>query len=650
MGDLNVGTGLSEKDRQAFMRALLADIYALERILDENRLETDITRIGAEQEMFLIDTRMRPKPIALEIINDASDPRLTSELALFNLEANLSPQEFSGSCFKALRGELEEVLARARATARGRGADILLAGILPTLKLSDLGYDNMTPHDRYYELDRVMRLERGGAFEINIRGRDELQVKHENVMLESCNTSLQLHLQVNPDEVSLMYNIAQAITGPLLAAAVNSPLLLDKKLWSETRVALFEHSIDHRSVAHREKGEYRRVHFGYDWLSGSALTHFRENISRFRPIMRCSHIDEDPKAVLERGELPKLTALRLHNGTIYRWNRLCYGLAEGKGHLRIENRVLPSGPSVTDEVANAAFFFGMMIGLKEDLAEVHKQLSFDDAKDNFFKAARHGLDAQIRWIDGKSHPVGHLILESLLPAARTGLERMAVNTDDIDHYLGVLETRVRRERTGARWVLDSLVHLQTSKEHQGDSRNQALVQGMMEGQSSGAPVAEWPLAEIRPDEESWRLSIECAGQIMTSELFSARSGDIIDLATNLMDWQQVRHVPVEAEDGTLAGLVSHRAILRVYAQRNMQKTDELLVRDIMEPNPVTVTPQTPTLEVMTIMKTHNISALPVIDNGRLVGIITERDLVRIASRVLRIFFTASPSYTDGPDE
>ena len=649
MGDLNVGTGLSEKDRQAFMRALLADIYALERILDENRLETDIIRIGAEQEMFLIDARMRPKPIALDIINDASDPRLTSELALFNLEANLSPQEFSGSCFKALRGELEEVLARARATARARGADILLAGILPTLKLSDLGYNNMTPHDRYYELDRIMRQERGGAFEINIRGRDELQVKHENVMLESCNTSLQLHLQVNPEEVSLMYNIAQAITGPLLAAAVNSPLLLNKKLWSETRVALFEHSIDHRSAAHREKGEYRRVHFGDDWLRGSALTHFRENISRFRPIMRCSQIDEDPKTVLERGELPNLSALRLHNGTIYRWNRLCYGLAGGKGHLRIENRVLPSGPSVTDEVANAAFFFGMMSGLKEELAEVHEQLRFDDAKENFFKAARHGLDAQVRWIDGKSHPVAHLILNTLLPAAQSGLEQMGVDSDDISHYLGVLETRVRRERTGARWVLDSLVHMQTSKEPQREVRNQALVHGMMNGQSSGAPVAEWPLAEIQPDEESWRLSIECAGQIMTSELFSARSGDIIDLAANLMDWQQVRHVPVEGEDGTLAGLISHRAILRVYAQRNMKKTDELLVRDIMQPNPVTVTPQTPTLEVMTIMKTHNISALPVIDNSRLVGIITERDLMRIATRVLKTFFASAPPYTNSQD-
>ncbi|MBX2812389.1 MAG: CBS domain-containing protein [Myxococcales bacterium] len=641
MGDLKVTSNIGDKEQQNFMRALLADIHALEQILEEDLLEAGIVRIGAEQEMFLIDAHMRPRPVALEVISEASDKRLTSELALFNLEANLSPQIFHGSCLKAFRQELEEIIAHANAIASNHDANILLTGILPTLRLSDLSLNNMTPAERYIELDRVMREERGGAFEINIRGTDELHLTHENVMLESCNTSLQLHLQVSPHELPLVYNIAQAVAGPLLAASVNSPLLLNHRLWSETRIALFEHSIDLRSAADREKGEQRRVYFGDRWLTGSALEYFRENVSKFRPIMRCPEIDEDPRDVLKRGKIPKLSALQLHSGTVYRWNRICYGTSGNSGHLRIENRVLPSGPSITDEVANAAFFFGMMFGLKTELADIAQQLPFDDVRDNFFRAARLGLDAQLRWVGGKQQPATKLILDVLLPTARRGLESVDIDSDDIEHYLGVLEARVRQERTGAQWIVDSLKSMTVGGEHHNTTRNYALVESMAEAQKAGIPVSEWPLASVRPDEEAWRRRSETVGQIMTTELFSARPDDIIDLAANLMDWHQVRHVPVEERNGNLAGLVSHRDVLRAFTQRSLQHTDKLLVRDIMLTDPVSVLANTPTMTAIQIIQTHDVSALPVLDGKQLIGIVTQRDLMKIAVRILEQFFVSS---------
>lgn len=646
MGNLDVAHGPRDVDPQAFMQALLADLQALEQILDEGRIERGRRRIGAEQEMFLVDRGMRPKPVALQVLAEADDPRLTGELALFNLEANLSPQELTGSCFKALRGELEDVLARARALARAQGADILLAGILPTLKLADLGYENMTPEPRYFELDRAIREERGGDFEVNIRGLDELEITHGNVMLEACNTSLQLHLQVDPDDLCAQYNLAQLITAPVLAAAVNSPTLLGRRLWSETRVALFESSVDSRRSNRRQKGEHPRVYFGERWLERSPLEIFREDISRFRPIIRCSELPPDPLELLERGELPRLAALSLHSGTVYRWNRICYGLADGVAHLRIENRSLPSGPSITDEVANAAFFFGLMVGLADELRDLHRRLRFDDAKANFFRAARHGLDAQLRWVDGKSHPAARLILDVLLPAAARGLASVGVDADDAAHYLGVIEARVRTERTGAQWAIDSLVAMEAEGENASEVRCRALVQGMIDGQASGAPVAEWPLAEVRPDEEPWRQSYATVGQIMTTELFSVRGHDIVDLAAHLMDWHQVRHVPVEGAEGELEGLISHRAMMRVFTQRRGRERS-LLVRDVMRRDPVTVQPVTSTLRAMQLMREHRISALPVIEGGKLVGLVTERDLIRVSTRLLERFLAPLDAEASG---
>src|ERR1700737_2208846 len=434
MGEHNVDQQFDEGKSQAFMKALLEDLRALEYMVETGGFETGVARIGAEQEMFLVDRNMRPASISLEVLDHAKDSRLTTEIARFNLEANLTPLPLTGRCFHLMEQELEELLGLVRKSAETFRADVLLSGILPTLQKSDLTLENLAPIPRYSTLNEgVIRL-RGGPFSIHIKGLDELQITHDNIMMESCNTSFQVHFQTSPAEFASHYNMAQAITAPVLAAAVNSPLLFGHRLWQETRVALFQHSIDSRSRTQLARSQPTRVSFGDQWLKKSVIALFHDQISRFRPIM-ITQPDEDPFQVLARGGIPLLSALRMHNGTVWRWNRACYGVADGVAHLRIENRALPSGPTVVDEIANAAFFAGLMLALPEEYGDIAPRMSFDDAKTNFFAAARHGLSAQFNWIDGKTYSAPSLILDHLLSPARRGLESAGVDTADIDKYL-----------------------------------------------------------------------------------------------------------------------------------------------------------------------------------------------------------------------
>ncbi len=327
MGDHNVSQEPSEPESNAFMRALLNDLAALDRMIATGQIESGIRRIGAEQEMFLVDRHLRPLPVAAEVLKQAADSRLTTEIGKFNLEANLSPQHFSNGCLRAMEQEIEELIRMVREAANLYGAEVLLTGILPTIRQSDLTLDNLTHSPRYLELNRTMSRLRRGNFSAYIKGLDELQVCHDNIMLESCCTSFQVHLQVGPQEFVPLYNLAQLITAPIVAAAANSPLLFGHRLWHETRVALFQHSVDERSSAHLARGHPTRVSFGERWLKESVLEIFREEIARFQVVIR-TRLEEDPMAVLARGEAPRLLALRLHNGTVWRWNRPCYGVPE----------------------------------------------------------------------------------------------------------------------------------------------------------------------------------------------------------------------------------------------------------------------------------------------------------------------------------
>jgi CBS domain-containing protein len=643
MGAHNIEPQGDEQKSQAFMKALLEDLRALECMIETDCFETGVARIGAEQEMFLVDCNLRPAPISLEVLDCAKDARLTTEIARFNLEANLTPLFLTGGCFQQMERELNELLSLVRKSAKTFGADVLLSGILPTLQKSDLTLENLTPMLRYSQLNEgVMRL-RGGPLSIHIKGLDELQITHDNVMMESCNTSFQVHFQTSPAEFADAYNVAQAITAPVLAAAVNSPLLFGHRLWQETRVALFQHSIDSRTRNQLARSQPTRVSFGDKWLKNSVVELFHDQISRFRPIM-ITQAEEDPFQVLTRGEVPLLSALRMHNGTVWRWNRACYGVADGVAHVRIENRALPSGPTVRDEMANAAFFVGLMVALPYEYGAMAKRLSFEDAKGNFFAAARHGLNAQLRWLDGESFSATFLILNELLPLARAGLKQSKVDSSDIDKYLGVLEERVRSGQTGARWMLNSLTALSGSEPI--DMRTRTLASAILARQKDGKPVHEWKLAEAG-ELDDWSQSYQTVGQFMSTDLFTLRPNDLVDLAASLMEWRHIRHVPVEDNDGRLIGLVTHRGLLRLLSRGSTAPAaTSMTVREIMKPNPTSVTSTTPTLEAIEIMRRSGIGCLPVVDDNQLVGIVTSYDFLTATASLFKQHLTASAKPAD----
>jgi CBS domain-containing protein len=640
MGEHKVTETFDQRKAQAFIKAVLEDLRALAFMLETGRVESGVARIGAEQEMFLVDRDLRPAPISMGVLARANDSRLTTEIARFNLEGNLTPLRLTGVCFSQMEKELNELIALARQGAAASNADVLLSGILPTLQKSDLTLENLTPDARYRELDRgVIRL-RGGPFEIHIKGVDELQIKHDNVMMESCNTSFQIHFQTSPSEFVTHYNIAQAITAPVLAAAVNSPLLFGLRLWQETRVALFQHSTDERSRPQLARSHPTRVSFGDNWLEHSIIALLHDQVLRFRPIM-ITESREDPFQTLARGGTPELSALRMHNGTVWRWNRACYGVENGVAHLRIENRALPAGPTIVDEIANAAFFAGLMLALPKEYGDISKRMPFENAKSNFFRAARHGLDAQFNWIDNQSYSAAALVLEHLLPLARQGLIEAQVNSGDVDRYLAIIEARTRTRQTGASWILKSLATMRNSGPR--DMQQKALAAAMLAEQRKGHPIHQWPVNTTSAPVE-WEQAYRTIGQFMSTDLFTVQPDDLIDLAVSVMDWRHIRHVPVEDENGRLVGLVTHRGLIHLLGTGPADKRyDSTTVKDIMVTNPVTVSPATPTLEAIEVMRKHRIGCLPVVEGDQLVGIVTSYDFLEASAKLFEQHLSVKPT-------
>ncbi|HTE49627.1 MAG TPA: glutamate-cysteine ligase family protein [Kofleriaceae bacterium] len=623
-----VGADQDGVKRREFMHAILADLRALERMLREGKFETGIRRIGAEQEMFLIDKAWAPAPGALKMIERLQDSHFTTELGLFQLEANADPQTLGGDGIARLEKQLSELVDKARAAAGDLGLHTILIGILPTLRKSDLGLDNMVPSPRYRALNKAMNELRGGAFEFSIKGLDELIIKHDSVMLESCNASFQAHLQIEPAEFARMYNLAQVLAAPIMSISCNSPLLFGRRLWAETRIALFRQAVDTRSHTHHLRESEARVSFGTRWVKSSVLEIFQEDIARFRTLVG-SDLDEDPIAVLDRGGVPQLKALRLHNGTIYRWNRACYGVMDGVPHLRIENRVMPSGPSVIDEVANSAVWFGLMLEMATREEDVTQRIDFDQAGANFYTAAREGMGATFTWLDGEDIAASHLMLDRLLPMAEAGLRRHGVNDDDIKRYLGVVDQRLRTTRTGARWMMGSWNALK-DKAAPGQ-RSNAIVAATVQRQQTGRPVSEWERARL-DEAETARHNYLRVDQYMTTDLFTIHADDPIEMVANLMSWERIRHVPVEDKDHNLVGLVTYRAVLRFLTTGG--SITDTAVGEIMKTDVTTITLETETLEALRLMRRYRIGCLPVIQDGRLVGIITEEDFMTIASALL----------------
>ena len=639
MGRHDVQDTTNGEELRLFSRALLRDLRAFEQMLDQGLFETEIRRIGAEQEMFLVDHDFRPAFNAMEVLDLIDDSHFTTELGRFNLECNLDPITLGNTALRKLETQLTELLAKARDAARQLDSEVILSGILPTLEKSDLTLENITPIPRYYALNDAMNRMRGQKYHLYIKGRHELNITHDNVMLEACNTSFQVHFQVKPESFARLYNIAQAVAAPVVAVAVNSPLLFGRQLWRETRIALFQQSVDTRSPAGHMRQIPSRVSFGRSWIRESVAEIFKEDISRFR-VLLSTEIDEDPFEVMARGEAPKLAALALHNGTIYRWNRPCYGIsANGTAHLRIENRVLPSGPSPIDEIANAALWFGLLNGADELYGDVTKVMEFDLARENFVAACRQGMAAHFDWPDRKAHiPARDLLLEELVPLAREGLKGLDIDSSDVDRYLGVIEERVKSLRTGAQWMVDSY----SSMKEQGNRSEclSALVAATLSRQRTGKPVHTWDPAALWEAGESRRYYAR-VGQLMTTDLFTVNQDELVDVVACVMNWHHIRHVPVEDDDHQVVGLVTHRSLLRLLAETmSGEKQDPVPVSHIMHKKVITAHPETPTLEAIRTMKQHRISCLPVVDQrGRLVGIVSERDFMAIADHLVEAYLS-----------
>ena len=631
MGIHDVDRELDAERLRRFTKHLLADLRAIEKMLADGKIESGVRRVGAEQELFLVDAGWRAAPAALKVLETVADEHFTTELGRFNLEFNLDPQPWGGDCLRKMEDQLDRLLLKVRDAAKEHDTEVVLTGILQTLEKADLTLENMTPKDRYRALNDAMTRLRGSEYNFHIKGPDELNVTHDSVMLEACNTSFQVHFQVGPEEFAPLYNVAQAVAAPILAAAVNSPLLFGKRLWQETRIALFQQSVDTRPPTAHMREMSPRVRFGRHWVDDSVIEIFQEDISRFRVLLG-AEIDEDPFEVLAGGGVPSLKALRLFNGTIYRWNRPCYGISDGHPHLRIENRVLPAGPTVRDEMANAAFWFGLMGGLADRHDDIRDVIEFDDVKANFLAAARLGLAAQLKWIGGKTLPARDLILEELLPLARRGLEIGGITAGDAEVYLGTLRERVETERTGAAWILDSF----TANREKGARAEQlaALVAATVRRQKEGRPAHEWKPASIE-EAGGWQAHYLRVGQVMTTDLFTVNEDELVDLAASMMDWRKIRHVPVEDNQHRLVGLVTHRAILRLLAREpDAFQGAAVPVSEIMEKEVITATPDTPTLEAIGLLRQHQIGCLPVVEEGRLVGIVTERDFMHVAGQLL----------------
>ncbi len=615
----------------AFRQALLTDLQALEYMLEGNLLESDIVRTGAEQEMMLVDAACRPVPVAPDVLKLLSGSTFSPEMGKFNLEANIAPRRLTGDCLRAMETDLNLAVDQARSAAQQYGADVLLTGILPSVRLSDLGLHNLTDRPRYHELNRSVMSLRGGAYHLFIKGVDELQLIHDNVMLEASCTSFQVHLQVNPARFVTDYNASLLAAAPVLAVAVNSPMLLGRRLWQETRIAVFQHAVDERSHSHIARYHPTRVSFGENWVEQSVIEIYRDQIARFRDIMTTDAKD-DALTILANGGVPELRALVLHNSTVWRWNRPCFGITDGKPHLRLEFRALPAGPTVLDEVANAALFLGLTKAISEEYGNPSALMRFQEVKDNFFAAARHGLKAQLTWVDGKHYSVFQLIDRYVLPLAERGLRHCAVDSDDIDRYLSVIRGRLDSNQTGSSWALaaDSVL----SDHHSQDARDRRLTAAMMQRQQSGRPVHQWPA--LTPEELA---TVDCrretVGEIMSTDLFTVRPDDPITVAASFMDWRHIRHLPVE-HDGHLIGLISSRDVLHYLASpRNDDQLKRATVEDLMNSKPLTVNRETPLQTALQLVLDNNLDCLPVTENDELIGLVTSKDLLHVLAQLLK---------------
>jgi len=480
---------VSQEDRREYREKVRQCLDVFARMLRESRFETEPRQVGLEIELNLVDADGTPAMTNTAALAAIADPSFATELGRFNLEINEPPKQLTGDALSALERDVSGKLARAAARTLRTGTRLVMVGILPTLRQGDVTDDAMSANPRYRLLNEQMIAARGEDMRICIDGPERLLTHVNTIMPEAACTSVQFHLQVSPEAFGSYWNAAQAVAGIQVALAANSPYLFGRELWRETRIPLFEQVTDTRPEELQQQGVRPRVWFGERWIT-SVFDLFEENI-RYFPALLPLREDEDPEAALDRGEAPQLAELTLHNGTVYRWNRPVYAVHDGRPHLRVENRVLPAGPTVADVVANAAFYYGLVRALAETERPVWTQMSFAAAADNLVEASRHGIDARVYWPGMGEAPVTELTLRRLLPQAWEGLRQWGVDSADADRMLGIIEQRCLTGRTGATWQVETVQRLERG---QADRRGalRRMTQEYIERMGTNRPVHTWP--------------------------------------------------------------------------------------------------------------------------------------------------------------
>ncbi|MFE3853744.1 glutamate--cysteine ligase [Streptomyces griseorubiginosus] len=501
MGEKVVAGRFDLSDRQNYRDKLRRCLTGLERLLAEQRFDRPRNLMGLEIELNLVGADGMPRMLNGEVLERIASRDFQTELAMFNLEVNIAPHKLGGRVFDRLAEELRTSLAYADRKAGELDAGIVMIGILPTLDRDDLVSSNLSDVDRYTLLNDQIVAARGEDFVLDIDGVERLTCTSKSIAPEAACTSVQLHLQVTPGRFADVWNAAQAVAGVQIAVGANSPFLFGRELWCESRPPLFQQSTDTRPPELQAQGVRPRTWFGERWIS-SAYDLFEENL-RYFPALLPICDEEDPLEVLDAGGVPSLAELVLHNGTVYRWNRPVYGIADGVPHLRVENRVLPAGPTVTDVIANAAFYYGLVRALAEESKPVWTRMPFEAAAANFDAACRYGIDARMTWprrgryggtveVDAVS-----LVRDELLPLAETGLAGWGVEPADRDLYLGVIEERCRRRANGASWQAATF-HRALDAGLSRDAALAATTRRYGELMHQGEPVHTWPVGLPEP--------------------------------------------------------------------------------------------------------------------------------------------------------
>ncbi len=469
MGQEITSSSFSQSDFDEFSRRLQEETELLRQMLSDNAFDQSEPVAGYELEAWLTDTEGRPSPSNDRYLEKLGDPEVVAELALFNIELNGPPRQLTGHALSQMQSDLEARWARCIETAGEMGLGLIAIGTLPTVERSDLCLENMSRLKRYQALNnQVLRLREGRPIELDIEGRDSLKLQHEDVMMEAATTSFQLHMKIDARKATRYYNLSKIISAPMVAISANSPFLFGKQLWEETRIPLFEQAV---SVGGSDYS--RRVTFGVRYASGGIQEVFDANCRRY-PVLLPTVTDTRPE---------EFAHLRLHNGTLWRWTRPLIGFsANGKPHIRIEHRSVSAGPTHADEIANAAFFFGLITALMQ-YDNIEQRIPHIVSRHNFYAAARSGMDAAVEWLDGRETDLRTLTLQELLPLARKGLVSLDIDHDEADACLHIIRERLQTRQTGARWQRE------WAAKHGPDWRG--LVLDYAEHQASGEPVHTW---------------------------------------------------------------------------------------------------------------------------------------------------------------